>query len=573
MTHSVIYQQYFDFSAPPFSIAPNPHYLFMTQRHQDALAHLLYGLQSDGGFVLLTGEVGTGKTTICRCFLEQLPDDTDVAFIVSPCLSPKELLFAIHKDLEIPRTKKNKKSLTFWDSIELIYEFLLANHAKGRNTVLIIDEAQHLNAKMLELIRLLTNLETNTTKLLQVILIGQPELNDTLAKPELRQLSQRITARYHIDPLRIKDTINYIWHRLKVSGNHHGRDIFPLLIIKKIHQQTSGIPRLINVLCDRALLGAYSHNEKQVTAVVLKQSIKEVEGNYTLPKTRWFSQLPWHYVAAGLAACMLLFIGALWLPTDDTVDNLDKTELAAGVIARSPKPLTTLAEANTNIDVKSAANATNKTITQPYIASQKQALSALLKQLDPKITFTTQNCQSLLVSSWRCAQASAKGVDALLTINRPSMVQLSSAQQPNNYAVIIKVIDEVAYIMNVGQAQQSSLEVSLSDLKQQWDGQFTYLWQPPLGFSKTIKVGDRGPTVEWLTESFALIDDRDGFFEDGVFNQFLESRVKLFQKNHNLFADGIVGAQTILKIQEVLGVAAPLLTGADDSVVNVVEGG
>src|SRR6056300_336665 len=253
-----MYHHYFGLSDAPFSIAVNPRYLFMSARHRDALAHLLYGVGSGGGFILLTGEVGTGKTTINRCLLDQLPDNTDLAIVLNPALSAVELLATVCDEFEIeyPRDTLSLKRLT-----DALHGFLLNNHAAGRRSVLMIDEAQHLDFDVLEQIRLLTNLETNDEKLLQIILIGQPELTDKLARPELRQLNQRITARYNLQPLNLDETGAYIRHRLEVAGLKGDRKLFEQAAVKQIHALTRGIPRLINVLCDRALLGAFGRKK------------------------------------------------------------------------------------------------------------------------------------------------------------------------------------------------------------------------------------------------------------------------------------------------------------------------
>ncbi|MFU8762921.1 MAG: ExeA family protein, partial [Haliea sp.] len=268
-----MYHQYFGLNEAPFSIAVNPRYLFMSPRHRDALAHLLYGVGAGGGFILLTGEVGTGKTTINRCLLEQLPPATDVAIILNPALNALELLATVCDELGIRYDGQQPTLKTLTDSL---HRFLLQNHADGRKTVLMIDEAQHLDFDVLEQIRLLTNLETNSEKLLQIILIGQPELAQLLQRPELRQLNQRITARYNLAPLSPEETGAYIRHRLQVAGLAPGRELFPADVVRGIHRTTRGIPRLINVLCDRILLGAYGRNRPRADRDMLALAAAEV---------------------------------------------------------------------------------------------------------------------------------------------------------------------------------------------------------------------------------------------------------------------------------------------------------
>ena len=302
MTQSM-YQDYFGISENPFSIIPNPTYLYMSQRHQEALAHLLYGVGESGGFVLLTGEVGTGKTTICRALMEQLPDNTDLALILNPKLTETELMASICDEMRIPYPLGTKSLKDFFDFMN---HHLLRAHAKGRNPVLMIDEAQNLRPEVLELIRLLTNLETAHKKLLQIILVGQPELNHTLAMTEMRQIAQRITARYHLDPLGLVETRGYIEHRLKIAGLD--TRIFTNGAVKTVHKAARGVPRLINSICDRALLAAYVEGKKTIDRKLAKRAGEEVlgigvkNGAHASPKSVWGSFV----LAVALVAVMLL---------------------------------------------------------------------------------------------------------------------------------------------------------------------------------------------------------------------------------------------------------------------------
>jgi general secretion pathway protein A len=269
-----MYKEHFGLKENPFSIAPDPRYLFLSEGHREALAHLEYGMRGDGGgFVLLTGEVGTGKTTVCRCLLEQVPDDAEVAFILNPKVTVEELLATLCDELGIEYPEGNRSIKVFVDRIN---QFLLYASGRGRKTVLIIEEAQNLGPDVLEQLRLLTNLETSRAKLLQIIMIGQPELREMLSQPELRQLSQRITARYHLGPLTEREIPSYVEHRLSVAGGHAG--LFPASTIKKIFRLTGGVPRLINVVCDRALLGAYVENKRSVDRATVARASREVFG-------------------------------------------------------------------------------------------------------------------------------------------------------------------------------------------------------------------------------------------------------------------------------------------------------
>ncbi|MDH5189307.1 MAG: AAA family ATPase, partial [Rhodospirillaceae bacterium] len=284
MTKS-LYQDFFGIRENPFSIIPDPHYLYMGPRHQEALAHLLFGVGEGGGFVLLTGEVGTGKTTVCRALAEQLPEKADLALILNPKLGELELMAAICDEMHIAYPEDTNNLKVFFDALNL---HLLDAHSRGRSPVLLIDEAQALPEESIELVRLLTNLETAEKKLLQIILVGQPELNSILAKQKFRQTAQRITARYHLDALGLADCKKYIDHRLRVAGMNE--TVFSAGAIRVIKKSSGGIPRLINSICDRALLGAYAEGVKKINRKIANRSAGEVLGRGATPNSSsvWF---------------------------------------------------------------------------------------------------------------------------------------------------------------------------------------------------------------------------------------------------------------------------------------------
>ncbi|MDQ1336276.1 MAG: ral secretion pathway protein, partial [Thermodesulfobacteriota bacterium] len=294
-----MYTVYFGLNENPFSLTPDPRFLFMSQRHREALAHLLYGMGDKGGFVLLTGEVGTGKTTLCRSLLGQVPEGVEVALVLNPKQTAIELVASLCDELKIayPAGTDSLKVL-----IDLLNRHLLSIHASGRRTVLIIDEAQNLSIDVLEQVRLLTNLETTTRKLLQILLIGQPELQIMMAQPELRQLGQRITARYHLSPLLSDETAAYVQHRLEVAGGR--RRLFTKGSLRLVHSLSGGIPRLINTICDRALLGAYAKQLDHVDRRLVRKAASEVMGPKVLDRP--FRLFGW---AMALAACVLVWAG------------------------------------------------------------------------------------------------------------------------------------------------------------------------------------------------------------------------------------------------------------------------
>ncbi|MFO7765558.1 MAG: AAA family ATPase [Pelovirga sp.] len=303
-----MYKEHFGLKEEPFSIAPDPQFLYMSEKHREALAHLLYGLKADSGFVLLTGEVGTGKTTVCRSLLGHIPEHSEVAFILNPKLSVIELLATICDELGVDYPPGNTSIKIFVDRLNL---FLLDAHSRDKRTILIIDEAQNLSVAVLEQIRLLTNLETDKRKLLQVILLGQPELNRLLEQPELRQLSQRVTARYHLDPLTRRDLSAYLNHRLACAGVE--RPLFSRAAVNKLYCLSGGVPRLINLICDRALLGAYARGNHQVSPRLLAIAATEIFGKDQQRRSRE------KWIFSGLLVVLIVIVAVvtvyLYLPS------------------------------------------------------------------------------------------------------------------------------------------------------------------------------------------------------------------------------------------------------------------
>ena len=291
-----MYTSFFGLSEKPFAITPDPRYLYLSERHAEALAHLLYGINEAGGFIQLTGEVGTGKTTIVRTLLSRVPHHADVALILNPRITPVEFLLTICEELGLGLNEADRDSVK--QMVDALNRRLLSAHADGRRIVVIVDEAQNLSANVLEQVRLLTNLETATQKLLQIILIGQPELRELLDRNDLRQLAQRVTGRYHLKPLLREETQRYVRHRLRVAGA--SGDIFTPAALREVHRVSSGIPRVINVCCDRALLGAYTQETRKVTPALVRRAAGEVYGRRFAPL--WLGWVAGAIMLAGVTA-------------------------------------------------------------------------------------------------------------------------------------------------------------------------------------------------------------------------------------------------------------------------------
>ncbi|MDZ7782245.1 MAG: AAA family ATPase [Halioglobus sp.] len=546
-----MYYQYFGLKEAPFSIAVNPRYLFMSARHRDALAHLLYGVGAGGGFILLTGEVGTGKTTINRCLLEQLPQNTDIAMVLNPALNALELLATVCDEfgIEYDAEKHTLKTLT-----DKLHQYLLENHRRGRRTVLLIDEAQHLDFEVLEQIRLLTNLETSSEKLLQIVLIGQPELARMLERPELRQLNQRITARYDLGPLNLEETRAYIRHRLQVAGMNPEREIFPPSVVKGIYRQTRGIPRLINVLCDRILLGAYGRDKNRVDHDTLNRAAREVLGRDAGGDGAW----RWPAAAAaGLTLVLLLVVGGGWLLLQPG-QSAPPTPVAAGLQPQAPRP------------TQSPPSA--EAVAEPAIAAREFAPAAVAQPaaqvrlqdvlLDPGESMgqlwqlhaqppPDPLCPTTARGGVLCVEGEAGTWNELARYDRPLSLSLVTPERFSAEVLVLGIRDESAWLFT----GDDIVPMELVHLAPLWTGQYRFLWRPPADFRRPVARGDQGPAVAEIARLFARLDAQPAPLAGDRFNRALERRVRLFQREHGLAQDGIVGVQTLLELNEQLGIA------------------
>jgi general secretion pathway protein A len=548
-----MYTSFFGLHEKPFAITPDPRYLYLSERHAEALAHLLYGINEAGGFIQLTGEVGTGKTTVIRSLLEQLPDHADVALILNPRITPAEFLLTICEELHVHVPDPGRGSVK--TLMDLLGHHLLAAHAKGRRVVLIVDEAQNLSAQTLEQVRLLTNLETATTKLLQIILIGQPELRDLLAKPELRQLAQRITGRYHLQPLSPNETAGYIKHRLRVAGST--AEVFTPGALRETHRLSHGIPRIINVLCDRALLGAFTKEEHRVTGHLVRDAASEVYGR-PVPAP-W---LKWGTVAAVVAGLLLVGLGVWSFLTRESGD--------AAAVA-STHEATTSPTGNGANDGALAASAAAATAPQPA-----PRIDELLVRHGNDTT--TESALGRLFALWGatydptrgkgCDQAMQQGLECLFqkgswaqlrTLNRPAILTLTDDLGRTHQVVLTGLNDEIA-TLDLGAAPR---KVPIAAVSRYWFGDFLLLWRPPLAQAKALTPGMRGADVRWLRESLRSVQGLPPApTGNDLYDDDLARLVQDFQRQHRLAIDGVAGVQTQIVLDTMLNATgSPTIVG------------
>jgi len=533
-----MYTSFFGLDEKPFAITPDPRYLFLSERHAEALAHLAYGISEAGGFIQLTGEVGTGKTTVLRSLLQQLPPHCDVALILNPRVTDAEFLLCICDELHVQVPPKSADSVK--DLVDLLTHFLLDAHGRGRRIVLMVDEAQNLSPDVLEQVRLLTNLETATQKLLQIILIGQPELRAVLARPELRQLAQRVTGRYHLEALRRPETVSYLRHRLRVAGAT--RELLTPGAIRELHRLSDGVPRIINVIADRALLGAYTREEHRVTGALVRRAASEVYGRPVLaPWVRWAA-------IAGAVAGVALLGTALWrsIPAEDQalaqVDAPAKiAETAAVVTATPPPPLG------------------GQLTADPARTTMDTAFDSL---------FSLWGAQYRPGTGRACEQAVEHGLSCvwqrgslaqLKLINRPAILSLIDATGAP-HQVVLTGLDGAGARLLIG---SQPARVPVAELADYWFGEFLVLWRPQTNGLRPLRAGMRGEDVRRLRQGLELIHGLPATAETGdVFDADLERLVEDFQRSRRLAVDGIAGLQTLLVLDAALGApGTPTLAG------------
>ncbi len=526
-----MYTSFFGLNEKPFAITPDPRYLYLSERHAEALAHLAYGISEAGGFIQLTGEVGTGKTTVLRSLLQQLPPHCDVALILNPRVTPAEFLLCICDELHVQVPADSTDSVK--TLVDLLTHFLLDAHGRGRRIVLMVDEAQNLSADVLEQVRLLTNLETATQKLLQIILIGQPELRAMLAQPELRQLAQRVTGRYHLEALRRTETLAYLRHRLRVAGAT--RELLTPAALRELHRLSSGVPRIINVIADRALLGAYTREQHRVTGALVRRAASEVYGRPVLP--------PWlRYAAfAGAGAGVVLLSVVLWrsfpLAEQPQVALAPPAAQAASVVAAvaAPPPRAALGP-----ELAERATAT----------TMDGAFSSLFSLWGAKyVAGTGRGCEQADTHGLSCVWQRGSFAQLKL-INRPAILTLIDSSGAPHQVVLAGLEGDEARLL-IG---SSETRVPIADLADYWFGEFLVLWRPQSAELRPLRAGMRGDDVRWLRQGLEQLNGLPASetMQD-YFDADLERRVQDFQRSKRLAIDGIAGVQTQLVLDSALG--------------------
>ena len=627
-----MYSHNLGLSQDPFSIAPDPRFLFMSERHREALAHLLYGVSAPGtgasssggaggGFVLLTGDIGTGKTTICRCFLEQIPANCRVAYIFNPKLTVTELLQSVCEEFHIATTGQPGSgqgaadapaaqgttastatpALSLKQHIDALNAFLLASHAAGQSCVLIIDEAQNLMPEVLEQLRLLTNLETNERKLLQIVLIGQPELRTMLQRPELEQLAQRVIARYHLNALNAAETTHYIAHRLAVAG-HTGALPFDARAVARIHAITRGVPRRINLLCGRALLGAWAHGQERVNRAVVDKAALEVFGPDALAAVPAGMAKPAWTALAGLVLLGGVAGAGYWAggwhaePAPGASGTSAPPQAAAAQAAPASASGTaavapaSAAAATASVQGTTGGNPASgplaQTATPPSAPAAVEA-EALLPRLATQQATAWRSlgaawslpamagdpCQAAALQQLQCFQAVRLTLPQLRQLGRPGILTLVSSDQPHPvYAVLVGLGPQTA-TLQVGSERHV---VRLASLGRLWQGDFATYWQPPPGFVPELRDGSSGPAIDTLASLLARTEapagqtpatsataTASGATSGAATGQRLDAalrlRVRAFQRTQGLTADGQPGPLTFMQLESALGLNTPRL--------------
>ncbi len=558
-----MYASFFGLQHEPFSIAPDPRFLYMSERHREALAHLMYGIRGNGGFVLLTGEIGAGKTTVCRAFLDQVPADCEVAYIFNPKLTVHELLKAVCDEFGVTAPAAGTPGVTVQDYVEPLNRHLLATHAAGRKSILIIDEAQNLEAEVLEQLRLLTNLETAERKLLQIILIGQPELRDMVARPELEQLAQRIVARCHLGALSAAETAQYVLHRMRVAGLGAASP-FTARQLVQIHKLTGGVPRRINLLCDRSLLGAYSRGQAQVDGTVVRSAANEVFDARAARRARRADerrdvgrQLIW---GGGIATVAVLvgFFSSAWLAGElgrrgeGTTRETSQPSTPASTPALAGAAMAAPAGAQ-DASGAAPARALGAAETISGWPDEAAALRRLAKMWGPELA-AGEGCEAARRQGVVCYRAQASLVLAR-QLDRPALIRLPAGNGASSPVLLLGLDEQQALL----QGPDGRLRVPLARLATLWRGDYLTLWRAPDGYVANGASLQAAPVQAWLDETLQRVPGLADVAASAAQETRLPARLQAFQVAQGLQPDGRIGPVTLMRLNQAAGVAEPRL--------------
>lgn len=561
-----MYEDFYGFHEKPFNLTPDPSFLYLSEKHKEAFAHLLYGIRNRCGFIMVSGEIGTGKTTICRSLLGKLDDNIEIAFIFNPILSAVELLRAVIQDFGIDSEADSVKGL-----IDELNAYLLKSAAEGRNCVLVIDEAQNLDPKVLEQIRLLSNLETETQKLLQIVLIGQPELHQVLATRELRQLNQRITARYHLKELDRDETLHYIAFRLRVAGGRR-KVRFTQPAVKRIYRYTNGTPRVINAVCDRALLIGYTKETRVITPAIVKQAIHELRGEAvrdSQPGRRGVAPAM-RLMATGAMGLLIAGLAALLLPELRRAFPGPSAEPMASDPVTQPRiaeaaPIVELVETESVFEPAELPN------TDEVVEPQAAALEPIESADELRAAIASRSVNEMhraavkgLFEAWNHVPESdvpPPGYDAsfaayvrgegfsymprnatlehVRAVNLPVYAYLEGddLQRP---VAILRVTEET-YTLRF--AQQGPVEVGRDAVEALFANDVVYLWIDPQPGKDNVLPWHRGPEVTELQQKLQELELLAAA-PTGAFDRPTLNAVREIQRATGLDVDGVVGVQT-----------------------------
>ena len=558
-----MYRSYFGLAEAPFSIAPDPRYLYLSQRHQEALAHLLYGVSGEGGFVLLTGDVGAGKTTICRCLLDQIPESCDVAYIFNPKLTVEEMLRTVCAEFRIPYQHEGPGVPTVKDYVDALNEFLLRTHAVRQNSVLIIDEAQNLSTDVLEQLRLLTNLETSERKLLQIILIGQPELREMLARPDMQQLAQRVIARYHLEALTESETSHYVSHRLAVAGLKQASP-FDRRALRRVFRYSRGVPRRINLLCDRALLGAYANSKATVDGAILDKAAEEVldAGDFGQIRRARYERpaLVGLGLAVGAALVGVIGLSLQWgepvtprAESTAAASPAQPTLVAAPAAAPAPaEPVTAEPQA-----VKPASFDLRKGYAS-LVGAEMDAWRELANEWNLALPGDGDPCAAAAKQQVRCYRTGTATLALIRQLDRPGVLTLRDGANRPAYVMISGLSNDSA-TLTIGGAAHTVPLVVLADY---WRGEFATFWRPPPNYAGTIVDSRAGPAAQWLARQLATALGDTGPVDARLDDATLRTWIHRFQLAQGLPSDGSAGPITLMQLNRANGVAEPRLQRA-----------